>query len=128
MPITSEVTITLASVEITDTYRVALTTRKKSTDLSVDDARQLAAELIAAADQVDEALADMLATFDEEGRFEPIPSDQWPELAVEGDPLPISPDCEPGKHSACTGDAWDDVKDVPAPCSCACHEAGEVTR
>lgn len=33
----------------------------------------------------------------------------------------ISPDCAAGKHTACTGDAWDRDHDRPAPCTCRCH-------
>lgn len=35
----------------------------------------------------------------------------------------VSPDCRAGKHGACVGDAWDDVLDAPAECSCDCHGA-----
>jgi len=38
-----------------------------------------------------------------------------------------SPDCRVGKHRACTGDGWDHNQDAPAPCSCACHKAPELT-
>lgn len=36
-------------------------------------------------------------------------------------PDPLSPDCEQRKHRACSGDAWDVLKDEPASCTCACH-------
>lgn len=29
-----------------------------------------------------------------------------------------SPDCEQGKHHACSGDAWDKDNDCPTPCAC----------
>lgn len=29
-----------------------------------------------------------------------------------------SPDCEQGKHDACSGDAWDKDKDEPTRCGC----------
>lgn len=36
----------------------------------------------------------------------------------------ISPDCRtPGKHKACSGDAWDDERDVLTQCACECHGA-----
>lgn len=38
---------------------------------------------------------------------------------------PASPDCQQGKHTACSGDAWDHEGDRPATCACACHH---VTR
>ena len=34
----------------------------------------------------------------------------------------LNPECAVGKHPACNEDAWDDVKDQPARCECACHE------
>lgn len=33
----------------------------------------------------------------------------------------LSPDCEQGKHKACTGDAWDFAVDEPRRCECSCH-------
>jgi hypothetical protein len=32
----------------------------------------------------------------------------------------LSPDCAQGKHTACSGDAWDDEADAPAACECNC--------
>lgn len=32
-----------------------------------------------------------------------------------------SPDCQVGKHAACSGGAWDEIRDEPAPCPCLCH-------
>lgn len=37
---------------------------------------------------------------------------------------PVSPDCHAGKHTACTGDAWDLEEDRPTACDCACHDPG----
>lgn len=37
-----------------------------------------------------------------------------------------SPDCRDGKHTACTGDGWDDARERWAPCPCACHRVGEL--
>jgi predicted metal-binding transcription factor (methanogenesis marker protein 9) len=45
MSITANVTMTIAEAEITDEYRVQLRTAKKRTDLSPDEAMQLADEL-----------------------------------------------------------------------------------
>lgn len=39
---------------------------------------------------------------------------------------PISPDCEQGKHGACSGAAWDHDNDSPADCTCSCHQPLEV--
>jgi hypothetical protein len=36
-------------------------------------------------------------------------------------PVPLSPDCQVGKHGACSGDSWDDAADSPARCPCTCH-------
>jgi hypothetical protein len=36
-------------------------------------------------------------------------------------PAPTSPDCEQRKHAACSGDAWDLLKDQAAACTCECH-------
>lgn len=38
-------------------------------------------------------------------------------------PDPLSPDCEQRKHGACSGDAWNLVRDEPAACTCECHRA-----
>ena len=35
-----------------------------------------------------------------------------------------SPDCRAAKHTACSGDAWDVVRDEPAACPCSCHQGG----
>lgn len=49
------------------------------------------------------------------------------QLALVGtDPLVVapsatSPDCRAGKCRACSGDAWDDERDVLVPCSHDCH-------
>jgi hypothetical protein len=36
-------------------------------------------------------------------------------------PDPLSPDCEQRKCTACTGEAWDLLRDKPADCTCHCH-------
>lgn len=36
-------------------------------------------------------------------------------------PDPTSPDCETAKHQACSGDAWDHLRDEPTTCRCICH-------
>lgn len=33
----------------------------------------------------------------------------------------MNPDCEQGKHTACSGDAWDFARDAPKACGCDCH-------
>ena len=33
----------------------------------------------------------------------------------------ISPDCEVGKHRACTGMAWCFIEDAATSCTCKCH-------
>lgn len=32
-----------------------------------------------------------------------------------------NPDCQAGKHTACSGEAWDDTMDELAACPCLCH-------
>ena len=34
------------------------------------------------------------------------------------------PDCEQGKHSNCTGEAWDNDTDAPTVCPCSINQAG----
>ena len=36
-------------------------------------------------------------------------------------PDPLSPDCEVHKHDACSGDAWDLLRDEITACTCHCH-------
>lgn len=36
----------------------------------------------------------------------------------------LNPDCEQGKHTACSGDGWDRKADERAPCDCLCHHPG----
>jgi hypothetical protein len=38
----------------------------------------------------------------------------------------LSPDCEAGKHRACSGDAWDVAVDEPRRCECSCHGTPQV--
>jgi hypothetical protein len=49
MAITTQETVVLASVEVTDEYRVELRQNRKAGDYAPDDARQIAHELIVAA-------------------------------------------------------------------------------
>ena len=61
MSIEAEITVTLASVEVTDDYQVELRTRRKGTSFTPDEAVQLADELVRAATAATEALqADLL--------------------------------------------------------------------
>lgn len=56
MAITAELRITIAEVEVTDEYRVLLTTERKKTGLAIDEAERLAHELIEAAAEARAAL------------------------------------------------------------------------
>lgn len=38
----------------------------------------------------------------------------------------LSPDCRPGKHGACSGDAWCTTEDRGVPCTCPCHDHAAV--
>jgi len=61
MSIEAEITVTLASVEVTDDYQVELRTRRKGTSFTPDEAVQLADELVRAATAATVALQeDML--------------------------------------------------------------------
>jgi hypothetical protein len=42
-------------------------------------------------------------------------------------PDPVSPDCETAKHAACSGDAWDLLRDELTTCTCTCHTRGGRT-
>lgn len=37
-------------------------------------------------------------------------------------PVWISPDCTYGKHTACSGEAFDDYADDVTDCQCDCHD------
>lgn len=36
-------------------------------------------------------------------------------------PDPLSVACELGRCHVCPGEGWDHLKDIKAPCRCACH-------
>ncbi len=111
MSIEAEITVTLAEVEVTDDYTVALRTRKKLTNLQPDEAVQLAAELVEAAKDADGALREDLA--------------RSLVRASGFDVAPVCRECKEGKHGACTGIALvdaDDVEEYPCGCSRVDHE------
>lgn len=45
-----------------------------------------------------------------------------PDFRAEDDPEPRNPDCEQGKHGACSGYALDEPADLICCCQCACHD------
>lgn len=61
MSIQETITINLAEVSATDDYRVELRQEKKRTTYTIQQARDLALELIEAAEQVDAAIEEDLA-------------------------------------------------------------------
>lgn len=66
MSIESTITETIAEVEVSDEYRVNLRTRRKLTDLSPDEAVQLANELTQAATEAETVMrADVEAAAEE---------------------------------------------------------------
>lgn len=86
--------VTIAAVEVDDSYNVNLRTHRKRTVLDPDEADQLAAEL-------NEAAAEARAKW----------AQDFPALASElkahtFDVLPVCPDCRDGKHLACIGSAF----------------------
>lgn len=111
MPIVREVEQTLAAADWTDQFRVELRVRRKVTELNIEQARGLAAELLSAAESAANALTDMI-------------SDR-PALAHSFDLAPMCRDCAEGKHTACIGSAFvergPDVDEVECGCSRAGH-------
>lgn len=58
MAIREQIIIDVATVDVTDEYRVELRQEKKRTSYSTQQARDLALELIEAAEKVDQAIAE----------------------------------------------------------------------
>lgn len=111
MSIEASIVVTLAEVEVSDEYQVELKTRRKLTQLTPDEAVQLAAELMDAAKDADGALRDDLA--------------RSLRTTHGFDAAPVCRECSEGKHTACTGIALvdgDDVEEHPCGCSRADHE------
>lgn len=100
MSIEANLVVTIAAVEVTDQYRVALTTHDLLTDLHPDDAVRLADELYAAAG---EAMGKRLL--------------DGPREAHAFDVAPICGLCNIGRHPACNGQAR--MKDGVTACGCA---------
>lgn len=112
MSIEVEITVTVASVEVTDDYGVELAVwpdgvKRRAVSLSSAQALALARELSQAAADVEEALRADLAERDTR--------------AHGFDVAPICRECGEGKHGACDGQAMVEVgRDVTVvPCGCA---------
>lgn len=106
MSIEVERVVTLAEVEVNDEYLVSLRTRRKRTSLTVEEAVQLAGELVDAAKEAEGLITDDLA--------------RMRARAHGFDVAPICRECREGKHGACTGIALVDGRDVEEhPCGCS---------
>ncbi len=128
--IEEEVTRFVADVDWTDEGDVVLSTRKKKTPLTAPQARELAADLIRVAGEVESAAS---------GAVRPIAAQPYDVLgpwrgqvetivvevgATIVQPDLLSPDCAEGKHPVAHRDtAWDDAADAEVPCQCPCHTA-----
>lgn len=117
MSIEAQITVTLASVEVGDDYRVNLTTHETDMFLTWSEAEQLANELIEAVEQARAMLRDDF----------PIPGDPaWVEAHHTFDILPICRDCAEGKHLACIGSAFVEVDSEIGvdEVDCGCSKVG----
>lgn len=102
--IEQQITEFVAAADWTDDLRVRVELKKRITTLTITQARELAAELVAAADTAESA------------------SDERTQPENAGfDVEHIGRDCADGKHTACIGDAWSVKDDAPTPCTCHCH-------
>lgn len=102
------VPVIVAEVQVTDNYDVELRTHRKRTELSPENARALAAELVAAADLVEAAFRKDFPALAEVPMF---------------DVAPVCRDCAEGKHGACIGSTFVETTDDVAPdeveCGCS---------
>lgn len=111
MSIEAEIVVTLAEVEVTDDYRVAIALRERVTVLDLSQAEQLAAELVDAVAEAQKAAAE---------DFPPV----RPGEVHAFDIAPTCRECTEGKHGACTGIAvvdGDEVEEHPCGCSRVDH-------
>jgi hypothetical protein len=116
MAITELHEVVLAATDVTDDYRVRLRTVRRKLDLNPNQARKLAAELIAAADEAAAAWGQDHPAF--------VASLISPSAAqaLLLDNLPSCPDCMDGHHGACIGSAFvegDGPDLVEVDCGCA---------
>ncbi|WP_137843835.1 hypothetical protein [Microbacterium sp. 2FI] len=113
MSIEASITVTLASVEVDDEYRIALTTHTPRTTYTWDEATQLANELISAIEDARRMLG------------EDFPIENFARLAG-FDAAPVCRDCSEGKHGACIGSAFiergPDIDEVECGCSRVGHQ------
>ncbi|WP_194385333.1 hypothetical protein [Microbacterium luteum] len=105
MSIQAEITVTVAEVEVTDDYRVGLSTIELATTYTPDEALQLAEELVAAAEEARTAAGMDLA-----------------EVAVPSEVVHAAPPFG-GQVTACCGKPMRSL-DMPDRVS---YESGEVT-
>lgn len=110
-----EVVQFVAEADWTDDLDVVLTTagkrgKPRTTPLSASEARDLATELIQAADEVDRASGVLTR----------------PTAVAAFDVAHVSPDCSAGKCAACIGTAWDHDADEMTNCTHSCHVQAEA--
>lgn len=105
--IEQQITEFVAAADWTDDCRVTVELKQRRTTLDVAQARELAAEIIQAADEAERASR----------AAERVPEPASFDVAI------LSPDCIPsvGKHHACVGTAWDMGADELTNCTCECH-------
>lgn len=109
--IEQQVTEFVAAADWTDDCKVRLTTRKRrETVMAPADARELAAQLVRAAEEAERAAARLAR----------------PTEVVAFDVAHISPDCSAGKCGACIGTAWDLDADGLTNCAHECHAPAEA--
>ena len=123
MAIEVEIPVTLAVVDWTDEYMVKLRQRRRKVAYMPAEARQLADELRAAADEAESAMRSEVTEHQAE---------EWKAAAHAFDLAPSCRDCTEGKHGACIGSAFVErgveIDEVECRCSAAGHPArvGEV--
>jgi len=104
--IEQQITEFVAAADWTDDMRVRVELKNRVTVLDVAQARELAAEIIQAADEAERASR----------AAERVPEPLQVDVAI------LSPDCAAGeKHRACVGTAWDMGADELTNCTCECH-------
>lgn len=105
--IEQQITEFVAAADYTDDCRVVVELKRRRVTLNVAQARELAGEIIQAAEEAERASR----------AAERLPEPLQVDIAI------LSPECGPeGKHAACIGTAWDMDKDRLTNCTCACHE------
>lgn len=113
--ITENITRDVADAHVSDDCRVEVYVadlrKHRSALLTASQARELAARLIRAAAEAEDAAEEM------RHEYQPLACELTP---------PISPDCASGKCAACIGTAWDMDRDELTNCGHDCHAGGSA--